>query len=375
MTDFALDDLRRWPDVEANNLFAVDAADRLMLDEAAVSLAEAGPGEVVVIGDNYGALSLGAAALHSVTGIRVHQDPLSGELALAQNARDSGLTPTFQSMPLESALLRGAKVVLLRLPRSLDALDEVSALIAAHADPDVTIYAGGMVKHLALAMNEVLGTYFASVRPSLARHKARVLTVAGPLSGVVARSWPERQLHDDLGLWVCAHGGAFAGTRVDIGTRFLLGVLGEAKRDATSAIDLGCGTGVIATALAMARPGITVLATDQSSAAVASASATAEVNGVAERVRVLRNDGLASQPDASAELILLNPPFHVGASVHTGLATRLFEDAARVLAPGGELWTVFNSHLGYRPALTRIVGPTRQVARNAKFTITVSTRG
>jgi 16S rRNA (guanine1207-N2)-methyltransferase len=91
-------------------------------------------------------------------------------------------------------------------------------------------------------------------------------------------------------------------------------------------------------------------------------------------VRVVRDDGLAGQPDASAELILLNPPFHVGATVHAGLAARLFEDAARVLAPGGELWTVFNSHLGYRPALTRILGPTRQVARNAKFTITVSTR-
>jgi 16S rRNA (guanine1207-N2)-methyltransferase len=60
--------------------------------------------------------------------------------------------------------------------------------------------------------------------------------------------------------------------------------------------------------------------------------------------------------------------------VHTGLAPRFFEDAARVLAPGGELWTVFNSHLGYRPTLTRIVGPTREVARNTKFTITVSTR-
>jgi len=46
----------------------------------------------------------------------------------------------------------------------------------------------------------------------------------------------------------------------------------------------------------------------------------------------------------------------------------------RVLRPGGELWTVWNSSLGYRPALQRLVGPTRQVARNAKFTVTVSTR-
>jgi len=227
-------------------------------------------------------------------------------------------------------------------------------------------------------MNEVLARYFAEVRPGLARQKARVLWVTGRVARWSFEERPirpaKREFHVDLGLWVCAHGGAFAGTRVDIGTRFLLSVLHEAKPDATSAIDLGCGTGVLASALAMARPGVSVTATDQSAAAVASARATMEANGVAGRVRVVRDDGLGSQPDASAELILLNPPFHVGSAVHAGIAPRLFADAARVLSPGGELWTVFNSHLGYRPALTRIVGPTRQVARNAKFTITVSTR-
>jgi 16S rRNA (guanine1207-N2)-methyltransferase len=52
----------------------------------------------------------------------------------------------------------------------------------------------------------------------------------------------------------------------------------------------------------------------------------------------------------------------------------MFDDAGRVLAPGGELWTVWNSHLGYRAALERAVGPTRQIARNAKFTVTASRR-
>ena len=78
---------------------------------------------------------------------------------------------------------------------------------------------------------------------------------------------------------------------------------------------------------------------------------------------------------ASGDLIALNPPFHTGAAVHERLALGLFADAARVLAPGGELWTVWNSHLRYRSALERLVGPTRQVARNAKFTVTVSRSG
>lgn len=372
MNQFSFEALRRWPDIEAEILFAVDAADRLMLDEAATALKGAGPGEVAVVGDNFGALTLGAAAAHAVSDIRVHQDSLAGELALARNGEDAGLTGSFRSLPLSPELLAGAKVVLLRLPRSLDALDEAAALIAAHAHPDATIYAGGMIKHLAVAMNDVLGKYFAGVQAGRARQKARVLTVTGPRAPTSSDAWPKRQFHEDLGLWVCAHGGVFSGTRVDIGTRFLLGSLAQAKPDAASAIDLGCGSGVIAAALALARPGISVLATDQSAVAVASARATAAANGIANRVRVVRDAGLASQPDASAELILLNPPFHAGAAVVTGIAQRLFDDAARVLVPGGELWTVFNSPLGYRPALTQIVGPTEQVARNAKFTITAS---
>ena len=58
----------------------------------------------------------------------------------------------------------------------------------------------------------------------------------------------------------------------------------------------------------------------------------------------------------------------------TEIAPRLFADAARVLRQGGELWCVWNSHLRYRPELEKLVGTTRQVARNAKFTVTASTR-
>jgi 16S rRNA (guanine1207-N2)-methyltransferase len=375
-TPFSFDALRRHPDVEAPNLFASDAADRLILDAASAALATAEPGEVAVIGDNYGALSLGAVALHGVRGIRVHQDSLTGERALAANAAQLGLGDAFRSHGLDADLLTGARVVLVRLPKSLAALEEIVENIALHAADDVTVYAGGMLKHMTRSMNDVFAVRLGLVQAGLARHKARVLTVSRWSSSAVRNerreTWPHRQYHADLDLWVCAHGAAFAGTTIDIGTRFLLSFLDQAKPDAASAIDLGCGTGVLATALAKARGGIRVLATDQSSAAVASARATAEANGVADRVTVKRDDALTSQSDASAQLILLNPPFHLGSSVHAGAGLKLIEDAARALAPGGELWTVFNSHLAYQQALRRLVGSTRQVGRNAKFTVTVS---
>ncbi|WP_157157553.1 class I SAM-dependent methyltransferase [Diaminobutyricimonas sp. LJ205] len=377
--EFSLDALRRWPDVEADNLFAVDAADRLLLDEASVFLRGV---DVVVIGDQYGALTLGALELHGARSARVHQDALSGEMALAANAR--GLDAQFVNHPLDASLVAGARVVLVRLPRSLDALDEIAAVVAGSAAPEAVVFFGGMLKHMTLAMNEVIGRYFGRIDVSRARQKARVLAARTPHPLIEERptesdasrnqlvSWPRRSHDTALGITVVAHGAAFASGRVDVGTRFLLEVLEKESLEASDAIDLGCGTGVIAVWLA--RRGLRVLATDQSAAAVASARLTAEANGVADRVTVVRDDALSRQPDASASLIVLNPPFHIGSTVHAGIAHKLFEDAGRVLAPGGWLWAVWNSHLRYKPALQRLVGPTREVARNPKFTVTVSTK-
>lgn len=358
--------LRRWPDVEAHDLVAADASDRLILSEAG----EIG-GEVVVIGDRYGALTLSLLTADPDVRIRVHQDAITGERALAANAAELGIgLDRVAWHELDAGLVAGAATVLLQLPRSLDALDEIASVIASGAADDVRVVAGGRVKHMTLGMNDVLARHFQAVAASRAVSKSRVLRAARPIR-TAGGGWPRRKEHPDLSLTVCAHGAAFAGTSVDIGTRFLLGFLPD-MRQAATAIDLACGTGVLATMLAKARPGIRVIATDQSAAAVASARATAAANGVADRIGVVRDDGLGSQPDASADLILLNPPFHTGAAVTDEIAPRMFADAARVLRPGGELWCVFNSHLGYRPILERTVGPTRQAGRNPKFTVTVS---
>jgi 16S rRNA (guanine1207-N2)-methyltransferase len=175
---------------------------------------------------------------------------------------------------------------------------------------------------------------------------------------------------------VCAFGGAFAGPSIDIGTRFLVEQLVDLDRvGAGDMIDFACGTGVIATWLALRHPERSVIASDQSASAAASAAATAQANGVADRVEVVRDLGLSSRADASASFIALNPPFHAGSAVPlSGVAAPLFAEAGRVLSPGGELWAVWNSPLHYRPTLERLVGRTRQVARNSKFTVTVSTR-
>jgi 16S rRNA (guanine1207-N2)-methyltransferase len=373
---FSFQVLRRFPDLEADNLVAVDATDRLVLAEADATVRAAAAGQVVVVEDRYGAMTLGAIALHGAQDVRVHQDPLSGEQALAHNAIRVGLTKEFRQLPLTPELFAGATVVLGQLPKSLDALREIAQLIAAHADADVTVFLGGRVKHMTLAMNQVLGECFYDVGASLALQKSRVLVAGGPRPAREPdrSTYPLRAHHPDLDLWVCAHGAVFAGTKLDIGTRFLLEFLDRMHPSASTAVDLGCGTGVIAAALARARPELNVIATDQSTGAVSSALATMAANGLTERVQVLRDDAMSSLPEASVDLIVCNPPFHVGTSVHTGAALKLFVAAGRVLRPRGQLWTVFNSSLPYPSQLNRAVGPTRVIGRNAKFTVAVSKR-
>ncbi|WP_280389352.1 methyltransferase, partial [Nocardia wallacei] len=304
--DDVLSRLRRYPDVEAVNLYAVDAADRLILDVAGDALAAAGSGRVAVIDDGYGALTLGAVAAHDLSSVRVHQDLLTGELALANNARAVGLADRYSSHELGRRLLEDVKVVLLRLPRALSGLAEIADAIARYADPEVEVFAGARDKYLTPAMNDVLAESFGSVRASRGRQKSRILLARDP-KPVGRLPFPVRKQLDEVGLEVVAHGAAFSGPRLDIGTRFLLDHVRRMKPDARDAIDLGCGTGILAVALAKARPQVSVVGTDQSAAAVASARGTAAVNRVADRVAVLRHHPKGRVAGHSADHGLCRP--------------------------------------------------------------------
>jgi 16S rRNA (guanine1207-N2)-methyltransferase len=427
--DAVLAELLPYPEdgSRADGPVAVDATDRLLLDEAA-QLIERNPDGVVVIGDRFGALTLGALAL-GARHVDVYQDAITAEAALSANSARASQTlwaahrhvAENAPVPYEPApfgmtghdelgpdLLAGARLVLLQLPTSLAELTEIAEHVARHADPAVTLLAGGRVKHMTHAMNDVLSASFGQVSASRARQKSRLLIAreprsdVGPLTCPVTARLTDREIlgaigapdeAPDAGLTVVAHGAAFAGATLDLGTRFLLAQarawpdLSDAQPVPADspygpdfmdgrpvAVDLGCGTGLLATVLALRFPGAHVIATDRSTAACASTKATLAANGV--HAAVVRGDAGDSLPvpDGSADLVLLNPPFHDRAAVSTDAAHRMFAAAGRVLRDGGELWTVFNTRLHYRGALERAVGPTEHVAQNPKFTVTRSVR-
>ena len=376
--DFA-DRFRRDPDDEPD-LIALDGTDRFMLDEAPHVHGDAvrAPGAVVVVDDVRGFLTLGLIALHGATNVRVVQDSLVGQRALQANAGTFGLRGFHHPDSFEDAF-RDARLVLLRLTKSHDRLDEIARAVARFAAPDVVLLAGGRTKFMTLSQNDVLRRSFGDVVASRGRAKSRLLVAQDPLTAAANRAaltspWPKQVHLDELGITIAAHGGVFAGASLDLGTRVLIEAMDAAVPTARVAVDLGSGNGVIATEIARRRPAIRVIATDVSSAAVRSTRMTADLNGVGDRVVTVRSDAGDELDEGSAQLVLCNPPFHADTTVSTDAAEAMFRNAATILQSGGELWCVWNSHLRYRPVLEKVVGPTRQVVRTDRFTVTASRR-
>lgn len=258
--------------------------------------------------------------------------------------------------------LGGVDLALGHLPKSLAALDEQAASV--QGAPDVTFLAGGRMKHMNRTMNEVLAKHFAAVTATLGHRKARALRAWGPEGR--ASEWPKSRRHEDLGLTLFAHGATFAGTKVDAGTRLLLGHLDV---DGERVLDFGSGNGVIAAVLA--RAGRDVHARDASWSAVAATRETAAANGL--DIDVAWAAGIADLEEASLDAIVTNPPFHQGTTKDSGDTLDMFTEAARVLRPGGQLWCVYNSHLPYRRELNVRVGRTRVVAQDRSYTVAVAT--
>lgn len=297
---------------------------------------------------------------------------------------DGPLPPGVRQGSPAGGLFEDVSLVVGRLPKALAELEDLAECAAHQVAADARLILGAREKHLTHSMNDSLGKYFAQVRGTRGMRKSRAIVASEP-AAAGERQFPRTSRLDELDLTVAARGGAFAGTTLDLGTRVLLQALaGEgtgtvqvlelADAEIHTAVDLGCGTGLIASVLARSFPDAQVSATDASWWACASAAVTAEANGYRSQIAVRRGNAGEGIPDASVDLVLCNPPFHDGRQVDPGLANELFRGAARMLRPGGLLFTVFNSHLKHRQHLERIVGPTQQVDRTEKFTVTVSTR-
>jgi 16S rRNA G1207 methylase RsmC len=158
--------------------------------------------------------------------------------------------------------------------------------------------------------------------------------------------------------------GVFAQGRLDVGTAVLFRETDPPPPGRI--LDLGCGYGVIALAIATAVPDATVTAVDVNERAVLLANENAAALGLADRVRATTPAEVP--PDATYDELWSNPPIRIGkAALHELLLTWLPR-----LEPGGRAVLVVGKNLG-ADSLQRWLGeqgyPTRRIASAKGFRV------
>ncbi|MDT0386756.1 MULTISPECIES: methyltransferase [Streptomyces] len=361
--------LTRFPEDPRETLRAWDASDEYLLrhlEREEVPLS----GTVVVVGDRWGAL-VTALAEHrpvQITDSYLTQEATRANLARAGVEPDAVRLLTTQDPPPERV-----DVLLVRVPKSLALLEDQLLRLAPAVHAGTVVVGTGMVKEIHTSTLRLFERILGPTRTSLAEKKARLIfCTPDPALERPAGPWPYvYTLPDGIGAvsgrTVVNHAGVFCADRLDIGTRFFLRHLPEGRGGRV--VDLGCGNGIVGTAVALADPGAEVLFVDESFQAVASAEATYRANGVPGRAEFRVGDGLAGVPSGSVDLVLNNPPFHSHQATTDATARRMFSGARRALRPGGELWVIGNRHLGYHVKLRKLFGNSRVVASDPKFVV------
>jgi 16S rRNA G1207 methylase RsmC len=134
--------------------------------------------------------------------------------------------------------------------------------------------------------------------------------------------------------------GVFAVDGVDPGTKLLLLEAPSPLPAQRNVLDLGCGYGAIAVAVASRAAHCTVWADDSNERARALCAANADRAGVGERVRVSAPDDVAA--DVVFDVIYSNPPIRIGKPALHALLGRWLGQ----LAPDGDAYLVVQKHLG-----------------------------
>jgi 23S rRNA (guanine1835-N2)-methyltransferase len=370
--------LSRFPEDPRDRLRAWDASDEYLLRH----LADEGvplSGTVVVVGDRWGALVTALAAHRpaQITDSFLAQE--ATRVNLARNGVDTGSVALLTTQDTPPARV---DVLLVRVPKSLALLEDQLLRLAPAVHEGTVVVGTGMVKEIHTSTLRLFERILGPTRTSLAEKKARLIFCTPkpspepspkPSQEQAASPWPYRYTLPDgigpvSGRTVVNHAGVFCADRLDIGTRFFLQHL-PATKGMRRVVDLGCGNGVVGTAVALADPEAEVLFLDESFQAVASAEATYTANGVPGHAEFRVGDGLAGVPAGSVDLVLNNPPFHSHQTTTDATAWRMFTGAKRALRPGGELWVIGNRHLGYHVKLRRLFGNSHLVAGDPKFVV------
>src|SRR5690554_1837408 len=292
-TPFAQLDLLRYPEQHNSPLQAFDAADEYLLKHLG-SCGLQSTARCLILNDNFGAL---AASLTAHMQVHSSGDSFLAHQALRNNLDNNQLASSELKIIRSDQPFDGTyDCVLIRVPKTLALLEEQLIRLQSHIQPDTTIVAAGMVKHLPRSAGDLLERYIGPVQASLAEKKARLLLVTPTDKAQAQSPYPSSYELDKPKISLRNHAGVFCREALDIGTRFLLPHLPSGLGHAHVA-DLGCGNGVMAIVCALENPEAQLLLVDESYMAVQSAQENWRQALGQRPVTIYAGDGLgAVQP-------------------------------------------------------------------------------
>ena len=165
--------------------------------------------------------------------------------------------------------------------------------------------------------------------------------------------------------------GIFSWDQVDEATA----ILADAMQVSTGAsvIDLGCGCGALGIVAASLSGGGPLCMLDADVEAVRSATRGAELNGV-KNFRAVVSDVASAVLDERFDVVVTNPPFHVGKATDLDVPMQFIEDAFQVLTEGGKLFLVANRTLPYEQAIRHRFGNVGNLYDGPRFKVLTATR-
>jgi 23S rRNA (guanine1835-N2)-methyltransferase len=360
-------ELARYPRETKDPLRAWDAADEYLLQQLHEQRLPQKQTNLGILNDSFGALSL-ALANHRPWMI---SDSWLSRQGTQENLKYNNL-PTNQILLLSSLhpMPEHLDLILIKTPKNLALLEYQLHQLRPALHKGSIIMGAGMSKHIHKSTLQLFERIIGPTHTSLARKKARLIhsrfdTSADPGTN----PWPKQYKLENTTFTITNHANVFSSSRLDIGSRFFLQHLPRLD-GAGHIIDLGCGNGVVGLVAAHINPQAKLMFVDESYMAVASAETNFSVAfGHTGKAEFMVNDGLDRMPADSADLILLNPPFHQQHAIGDTTAWRMFRQSRHYLKSGGELRIIGNRHLGYQAKLKRLFGNCSLIASNSKFVI------
>ncbi len=163
--------------------------------------------------------------------------------------------------------------------------------------------------------------------------------------------------------------GVFSYGALDAGSQLLLSSF-IAQPMQGKILDIGCGSGVLATVLAKKSSNIILTLSDVHAGALAASHATLAANQLTATVTA---SDVYSDITGRFDFIIANPPFHDGLRTSLHTAEKLIDGAAAHLQPGGSLRIVANAFLPYPALLDAAFGSHEILAQTGRFKVCQAT--